>query len=62
MHAEIAEPWEACRTLCLRRMAIPKILRFLRDNITRAYQKLILNPKVNGWTFEPGKSKMGSKE
>ncbi len=62
MHAEIAEPWEACRTLCLRRMAIPKTLRFLRDIITITYQKLMLNPKVNGCTFELGKSKMGNKE
>ena len=30
-HAEIAEPCETCRTLILRRIAIPKILRFLRE-------------------------------
>ena len=30
-HAEYAEPKEACRTLVLRRIAIPKILRILRE-------------------------------
>lgn len=52
---------------------IPTVLRgkqfvghynsFLRKiSLRDTNQKLILNPKVNGCTFELGKSKMGSKE